>query len=172
MHSCTSPPQHITTTTKICIFQHTHFELFSEDGSLAEGRTVPAAVPELKLALIDAHLHSFSYDYNGIRATLADDPLSRCESWDFVADDARSQRYHWWEPSTADLTETQNVNLLSDYTGPRADRDIHRMDKSIDLSLTSCAYCRLSEWTVPAWTFPYGHQQVTFKITSAQLQEH
>lgn len=78
----------------VSIFQHTHFQLFSEDGPLAEGRTVPASVPELKLALVDAHLCSFSYNDDGVWSTLADDPLSWCESWDFVADDAGSQSDH------------------------------------------------------------------------------
>lgn len=86
----------------VCVFQHTHFQLFSEDGPLAEGGTVPASVPELKLTLVDAHLCSFSYHDDGVRTTLADDPLSWCKSWDFVADDAGSQSDHWREPSTVD----------------------------------------------------------------------
>lgn len=70
--------------------QHTHFQLFSEDCPLAERRTIPAPVPELKLTLVDAHLGALSDDDNGIGATLADYPLSGGQTRDLVTDYART----------------------------------------------------------------------------------
>ena len=70
--------------------QHTHFQLFSEDRPLSERRAVPAAVFELELTLVDAHLGSLSNDDNGIGAALADDPLPRSQTRDLVTDDART----------------------------------------------------------------------------------
>lgn len=73
---------------------HTHFELFSEDGALPQCRAVPAAIAELKLTLVQAHLRAFSYDDDGVGPALADRPLSGSQAWDLVTDDARAQSYH------------------------------------------------------------------------------
>lgn len=72
----------------------THFELLPEDGALAQRRAVPAAVAELKLTLVQAHLRAFSYDDDGVGPALADRPLSGSQAWDLVTDDARTQSYH------------------------------------------------------------------------------
>lgn len=73
-----------------CCLLTTHFQLFAEDGPLPERRAVPAAVFELKLTLVDAHLDSLSDDDNGIGATLADYPLSWSQTGDLVADYTRT----------------------------------------------------------------------------------
>ncbi|TNN43891.1 hypothetical protein EYF80_045913 [Liparis tanakae] len=39
----------------------------------------PASIPELVLALIDAHLGAFAHDDDGVRAALADGPLARIQ---------------------------------------------------------------------------------------------
>lgn len=83
-------------------FQHTHFQLFSEDGPLAERGAVPAAVFELKLALIDAHLRALSDQDDCVRPTLTDDPLPGRQSRDLVANDARSQRQYGGESPLID----------------------------------------------------------------------
>lgn len=76
--------------TNVIRQQHTHFQLFSEDGPLSERGAVPAARFELKLALVDAHLDPLSDDDNGIGATLADNPLSGSQTGDLVTDYART----------------------------------------------------------------------------------
>lgn len=87
-------------------FQHTHFQLFSEDGPLSERGAVPAAVLKLKLALVDAHLRALSDHDDRVRPALADDPLPGRQSGNLVAYDARSQRQHGGETPTNDHTTT------------------------------------------------------------------
>lgn len=73
-----------------CCLLTAHFQLFAEDGPLPERRAVPAAVFELELALVDAHLDPLSDDDNGIGATLTDYPLSGSQTGDLVTDYART----------------------------------------------------------------------------------
>lgn len=73
---------------------HTHSELLPEHGPLPQGRAVPAAVSELKLALIDPHLDPLPDHYDGVGSALTDSPLTGGQARDLVADDARSQRDH------------------------------------------------------------------------------
>lgn len=66
----------------------------SEHRPLAQGRAVPAAVPELVLALIDAELGALADDDDGVGATLAEGSLPGGQSRDLVADDVGPQSYH------------------------------------------------------------------------------
>lgn len=84
---------------------HTHFEFLSEDSALSQRGAVPAAIAELKLTLVQAHLGAFSYDYDGVRPALADCPLSGSQAWDLVTDDACTQSYHRGKATGGD-TET------------------------------------------------------------------
>ena len=88
---------------------HTHFELLAEDGALPQCRAVPAAVAELKLTLVQAHLRAFSYDDDGVGPALADRPLSGSQAWDLVTDDACAQSYHRGEATGAGDTERWSV---------------------------------------------------------------
>lgn len=88
---------------------HTHFELLAEDGALPQRRAVPAAIAELKLTLVQAHLRAFSYDDDGVGPALADRPLSGSQAWDLVTDDACAQSYHRGEAAGAGDTERWSV---------------------------------------------------------------
>lgn len=77
---------------------HTHFELSPKHCPLPQGRAVPAPVPELELALPDAHLHALPHHDDGVGPALADRPLTGGQTGDFVADDAGSQRDHRPKP--------------------------------------------------------------------------
>lgn len=52
---------------------------------------------ELELALVDAHLRSFSDHDDRVGSALADRPLTRGKTRDFITDDARSQCHHGGE---------------------------------------------------------------------------
>lgn len=72
----------------------TYSQLLSEDRPLPQGRAVPAPVAELVLALVDAQLGALANDDDGVRATLAEGPLTGCQSWYVVADDVGAQGHH------------------------------------------------------------------------------
>lgn len=72
----------------------TYSQLLSEDRPLPQGRAVPAPVAELVLALVDAQLGALADDDDGVRATLAEGPLTGCQSWYVVADDVGAQGHH------------------------------------------------------------------------------
>lgn len=72
----------------------TYSQLLAEDRPLSQRRAVPASIPELVLTLIDAHLGAFAHNDDGVRATLADSPLARCQPRDLVADDVGTQSHH------------------------------------------------------------------------------
>lgn len=99
---------------------HTHFELLPEDGALPQSRAVPAAVAELKLTLVEAHLWAFSYDDDGVRPALADRPLSGSQAWDLVTDDARAQSYHRGEATRAGDTERLSIRPAKRGSQPTA----------------------------------------------------
>lgn len=73
----------------------TYSQLLAEDCPLSQRRTVPASISELVLTLIDAHLSTFAHNNDGVRATLADSPLARCQPGNLVADDVGTQSHHW-----------------------------------------------------------------------------
>lgn len=77
--------------------QHTHFQLFSKYGPFSEGRTIPASVAKLELTFIDAHLRSFTDHDDGVRAALADRPLTGGKTRNFITYDARTQCHHGGE---------------------------------------------------------------------------
>lgn len=72
----------------------TYSQLLAEDRPLSQRRAVPAAVPELVLTLIDAHLSAFAHNNDGVRATLTDSPLARRQPGNLVADDVGAQSHH------------------------------------------------------------------------------
>lgn len=102
-------PRGLSDPTRGAQVAHTHFELLAEDGALPQCRAVPAAVAELKLTLVQAHLRAFSYDDDGVGPALADRPLSGGQAWDLVTDDACAQSYHRGEAAGAGDTERRSV---------------------------------------------------------------
>lgn len=87
------PLVHNLVTIRVAV-PPTHFELLPEHGPLSQGRAVPASVPELELALVNAHLNSLSDHYDRVGSALTDSPLTGGQAGDFVADDAGPQRNH------------------------------------------------------------------------------
>lgn len=72
----------------------TYSQLLSEDSPLPQGGAIPPAVAKLVLTLIDAQLGALPHHDDGIRAALADGPLTRGQPRDLVADDVSAQSYH------------------------------------------------------------------------------
>lgn len=72
----------------------TYSELLSKDGPLAQGGAVPTTIAELVLTFVNAKLCAFTDDNDGVWASLAKSPLTRGQSWDFIADDVGAQSYH------------------------------------------------------------------------------
>lgn len=102
-------PHGLSDPTRGAQVAHTHFELLAEDSALPQCRAVPAAVAELKLTLVQAHLRAFSYDDDGVWPALADRPLSGSQAWDLVTDDACAQSYHRGEATGAGDTERRSI---------------------------------------------------------------
>ncbi len=92
--------------------QHTHFQLFPEDGPLAERGAVPAAVLELELALVDGHLRALTDHDERVRPALTDDALPGRQAGDLVAYDARSQRQHGGESPEVDQRRASSYLTL------------------------------------------------------------
>lgn len=89
----------------------THFELLPKHGPLPQGRAVPAAVPELELALVDARLDSLSHHDDGVGSALTDRPLPGGQARDLVADDAGSQSDNRRQPPATRRKRDMQVNM-------------------------------------------------------------
>lgn len=77
----------------------------SEDAAAAYGRTVPAVVSELRLALDGAETDALADGHHGVGRRPAHVPLTLGQPWDAAADDVRPQRHHARHaPATATTT--------------------------------------------------------------------
>lgn len=117
----------------------TYSQLLTEDCPFSQRGTVPASISKLVLTLIDAHLGAFTYNDDGVWATLADGPLARCQPGNLVADDVGTQSHHWGQ-GPAKVRETHTHSFIHTHQWTHTNTNIHTHTESVRTSK------RWSDW--------------------------